>query len=43
MCVMGLLVCLTHTLLPIGAWIIRRIAVKVRQTVQQMLNIQDEN
>ena len=33
---------LNHTLLPIVAWIIRRVGVKVRETVQQMLNVQDE-
>ena len=36
----SLIFVLHHTLLPIGAWIIRRIAVKVRQTVQQMWNVQ---
>ena len=39
----SLMFVLHHTLLPIGAWIIRRIAVKVRQTVQQMLDTQDQN
>ena len=39
----SLIFVLHHTLLPIGAWIIRRVGVKVRQTVQQMLNVQDEN
>ena len=39
----SLIFVLNHTLLPIGAWIIRRVGVKVRQTVQQMLNEQDEN
>ena len=39
----SLIFVLHHTLLPIGAWLIRRIAVKVRQTVQQMWNVQDEN
>ena len=39
----SLIFVLHHTLLPIGAWIIRRVGVKVRQTVQQMLNIQDES
>ena len=34
---------LNHTLVPIGAWIIRRVGVKVRGAVQQMLNVQDEN
>ena len=38
----SLIFVLHHTLLPIGAWIIRRIGVKVRETVQQMLNLQDE-
>ena len=37
----SLIFVLHHTLPPIGAWIIRRIAVKVRQTVLQMLNVQD--
>ena len=39
----SLIFVLHHTLLPIGAWIIRRVGVKVRQTVQQMWNVQDEN
>ena len=39
----SLIFVLHHTLQPIGAWIIRRVGVKVRQTVQQMLNVQDEN
>ena len=39
----SLIFVLHHTLLPIGAWIIRRVGVKVRETVQQMLNVQDEN
>ena len=39
----SLIFVLHHTLLPIGAWIIRRVGAKVRQTVQQMLNMQDEN
>ena len=38
----SLMFVLHHTLPPIGAWIIRRVVVKVRQTVQQMLNVQDE-
>ena len=38
----SLMFALHHTLPPIGAWIIRRVGVKVRQTVQQMLNVQDE-
>ena len=38
----SLMFVLHHTLLPIGAWIIRRVGVKVRQAVQQMLNVQDE-
>ena len=38
----SLIFVLHHTLLPIGAWIIRRVGVKVRQTVQQMLNVQDK-
>ena len=37
----SLIFILNHTLPPIGAWIIRRIAVKVREIVQQMLNVQD--
>ena len=39
----SLIFVLHHTLLPIGAWIIRRVGAKVRETVQQMLNVQDEN
>ena len=39
----SLIFVLNHTLLPIGAWIIRRIAVKVRQAIPKMLNVQDEN
>ena len=39
----SLIFVLNHTLLPIGAWIIRRVGVKVRETVQRMLNVQDEN
>ena len=39
----SLMFVLHHTLLPIGAWIIRRVGVKVREMVQQMLNLQDEN
>ena len=39
----SLIFVLHHTLLPIGAWIIRRVGTKVRQAVQQMLNVQDEN
>ena len=39
----SLIFVLHHTLLPIGAWITRRVGVKVRETVQQMLNVQDEN
>ena len=39
----SLIFVLHRTLPPIGAWIIRRVGVKVRQTVQQMLNVQDEN
>ena len=38
----SLMFVLHHTLPPIGAWIIRRVGVKVRQAVQQMLNVQDE-
>ena len=38
----SLIFVLNHTLLPIGAWIIRRVGVKARQTVQHMLNVQDE-
>ena len=38
----SLIFVLHHTLPPIGAWIIRRVGVKVRETVQQMLNVQDE-
>ena len=38
----SLMFVLHHTLLPIVAWIIRRVGVKVRETVQQMLNVQDE-
>ena len=38
----SLIFVLHHTLLPIGAWIIRKVGVKVRETVQQMLNVQDE-
>ena len=38
----SLMFVLHHTLLPIGAWIIRRVGVKVRETVQQMLNVQHE-
>ena len=38
----SLIFVLNHTLLPIGAWIIRRVGVKVRETVQQILNVQDE-
>ena len=34
----SLIFVLHHTLLPIGAWIIRRVGVKVREIVQQMLN-----
>ena len=39
----SLIFVLHHTLLPIGAWIIRRVGVKVREMVQQMLSVQDEN
>ena len=39
----SLIFVLHHTLPPIGAWIIRRVGVKVRETVQQMLNVQDEH
>ena len=38
----SLIFVLHHTLLPIGAWIIRRVGVKIRETVQQMLNVQDD-
>ena len=38
----SLIFVLHHTLPPIGAWIIRRVGVKVRQAVQQMLNVHDE-
>ena len=39
----SLMFVLHHTLLPIGAWIIRRVGVKVRQAVQlQMMNVQDQ-
>ena len=38
----SLIFVLHHTLLPIGAWIIRRVGVKVRQTVQQMWNVQTD-
>ena len=37
----SLIFVLHHTLPPIVAWIIRRFGVKVRQTVQEMLNVQD--
>ena len=37
----SLMFVLHHTLPPIGAWIIRRVGVKVRETVQQMLNVQN--
>ena len=37
----SLIFVLHHTLPPIVAWIIRRVGVKVRQTVQEMLNVQD--
>ena len=37
----SLIFVLNHTLPPIVAWIIRRVGVKVIQTVQQMLNVQD--
>ena len=37
----SLIFILHHTLPPIVAWIIRRVGVKVRQTVQEMLNVQD--
>ena len=39
----SLIFVLHHTLLPIGAWVIRRVGMKVKVAVQQMLNIQDEN
>ena len=39
----SLMFVLHHTLLPIGAWIIRRVGEKVRQTVQQMWSVQDES
>ena len=38
----SLIFVLHHTLPPIGAWIIRRVGVKVRGAVQQMLSVQDE-
>ena len=38
----SLMFVLHHTLPPIGAWIIRRVGVRVRQAVQQMLNVQDQ-
>ena len=38
----SLMFVLHHTLPPIGAWIIRRVGVKVRQAVQQILNVQEE-
>ena len=38
----SLMFVLNHALPPIGAWIIRRIAVQVRQIVLQMLNVQDK-
>ena len=37
----SLIFVLHHTLPPIGAWIIRRVGVKVKETVQQMLNVQE--
>ena len=37
----SLIFVLHHTLPPIGAWIIRRVGVKVKETVQRMLNVQD--
>ena len=38
----SLIFVLHHTLLPIGAWIIRRVGAKVRGNMQQMLNVQTE-
>ena len=38
----SLIFVLHHTLPPIGAWIIRRVGVKVKKTVQQMMHLKDE-
>ena len=39
----SLIFVLNHTLLPIGAWIIRKVGGNVRENVQQMLKLQDED